>query len=130
MTGRALDAVERRPRVLVVDDDEDACDILSHVLTHLGYSVLCVSDSTDVLPHLRRESFDALLVDLVMPGFSGFDLLRATQSAGIHRGPLIAVSSHGEFRHKAREMGFHAFLEKPVEVKTLRPVLSELLPVI
>lgn len=124
----ALDADRERPRILVVDDDEDACDILSHALAHLGYSVLCVSDSTAVLPHIHGQRFDAMLIDLVMPGLSGFDLLRAVLSGGGHRCPIIAVSSHGELRYKAREIGFHAFVEKPIEVKKLKPVLSQLLP--
>lgn len=123
-----MHAEQGRLRVLVVDDDEDACDILSQVLTHLGYSAICMSDSTVVLRHIERERIDAMLIDLVMPGFSGFDLLSAVLSEGVHRCPVIAVSSHSEFRYKAREMGFSAFIEKPVEVKKLRPVLSELLP--
>ena len=126
--GMELEAERERPRVLVVDDDADACEILSHVLAHLGYSVTCVSDSTLVLPHIEGERFDAMLIDLVMPGLSGFDLLRALVSLGTHRCPVIAVSSHGELRHKAREIGFHAFVEKPVEVRKLKPVLSTLLP--
>ena len=123
---KELDA-KIRPRVLVVDDDEDACAILSHVLAHLGYAVICISDSSVVLRHIDGESFDAMLIDLVMPGLSGFDLLRAVMSAGAHSCPVIAVSSHGELRHKAREVGFHAFVEKPVEVRKLQPVLSALL---
>jgi two-component system, sensor histidine kinase len=123
-----LRAEEGQLRVLVVDDDADACDILSHVLKHLGHEAECVQDSVQALPRLLREPFDVVLLDLVMPGLSGFDLLRATQVGVGNPAAVIAVSSYSEFRHKAAEAGFHAFVEKPVELSKLRPVLAALLP--
>lgn len=117
-----------RLRVLVVDDDADACHILSHVLEHLGHAPVCIQDSVEALPRLLREQFDVVLLDLVMPGLSGFDLLRAARTGEKRPGAVIAVSAYSEFRHKAAELGFHAFVEKPVEVTKLRPVLESLLP--
>lgn len=120
-----------QPRVLVVDDDPATCDILSQLLSYLGYSPLCLTDSTEALSHLLRPHYHAALLDLVMPGLSGFDLLRAVKagSGGAHA-PVIAVSAHTDLRHKAREHGFHAFIEKPVELAKLRPVLSQILPAV
>lgn len=124
----ALRAEQRPLRVLVVDDDADACNILSHVLTHLGHEPICVQDSVEALPRLLRERFDVVLLDLVMPGLSGFDLLRAANANGSGPEAVIAVSSYNEFRHKAADMGFHAFVDKPVELAKLRPLLEGLLP--
>lgn len=122
-------SAEQAPlRILVVDDDSDACNILTHVLEHLGHSPECVQDSVQALPRLLRESFDVVLLDLVMPGLSGFDLLRATQMGERRPAAVIAVSSYKEFRHKAADAGFHAFVEKPVEIAKLRPVLQGLAP--
>lgn len=118
----------RQLRVLVVDDDADACHILLHVLEHLGHAPVCIQDSVAALPHLLREQFDVVLLDLVMPGLSGFDLLRAARSNAKRPAAVIAVSAYNEFRHKAAEVGFHAFVEKPVEVTKLRPLLDGLLP--
>lgn len=114
-------------RVLVVDDDADACEILSQVLKHLGHEPECLQDSTEALPRILREQFDVLLVDLVMPGLSGFDLLRASKAGTGRPKAVIAVSSYNEFRHKAREAGFHAFVDKPVELTKLRPLLEGLI---
>jgi CheY-like chemotaxis protein len=116
-----------QPRVLVVDDDPDACVILSHALKHLGYVPECEQDPVAALPRLLGERFHVVLMDLVMPGLSGFDLLRMAQSAK-PLAPVIAVSSHSEFRHKAAEYGFHAFIEKPIELSKLRPILDGLVP--
>lgn len=115
-------------RVLVVDDDADACHIMSHVLKHLGHTPVCVQDSVEALPRLLGEHFDVVLLDLVMPGLSGFDLLRAAKCGPARPAAVIAVSAFNEFRHKAAEVGFHAFLEKPVELTKLRPLLDGLLP--
>ena len=76
---------------------------------------------------MLREDYAVVLLDLVMPGLSGFDLLRAAQS-GTVRTPIIAVSSYNEFRHKATDLGFHAFVDKPVELSKLKPLLMNLLP--
>ncbi|HEX2166992.1 MAG TPA: response regulator [Longimicrobiales bacterium] len=115
-------------RILVVDDDADACNILSHVIAHLGHSAECIQDSVEALPRLLREHFDVVLLDLVMPGLSGFDLLRATHAGQERPAAVIAVSSYHEFRHQAAEQGFHAFVDKPVEIGKLRPLLDKLIP--
>lgn len=126
--GTALQLENGQLRVLVVDDDADACHIMSHVLTHLGHEPVCIQDSVEALPRLLGEHFDVVLLDLVMPGLSGFDLLRAATSGAAPPAAVIAVSAFHEFRHKAAEVGFHAFVEKPVEVTKLRPLLEGILP--
>jgi CheY-like chemotaxis protein len=123
-----LKAEQEPLRVIVVDDDADACDILSHVLNHLGYSPVCVQDPVEALPRLLREHFDLILLDLVMPGLSGFDLLRAAKVGHGRPAAVIAVSSYHEFRHMAAEVGFDAFVDKPVELSKLRPLLQGLMP--
>jgi two-component system response regulator CpxR len=115
-------------RILVVDDDEDACDILTQVLKHLGHIPDCVQDSVEGLQRVLSGRYDVLLLDLVMPGLSGFDLLRAARTRTDRPTSVIAVSSFSEFRHKAAEVGFNAFIEKPVELSKLRPLLASLLP--
>jgi CheY-like chemotaxis protein len=121
-----LEAEQGPPRVLVVDDDPDACEILSHALRHLGYVPVCEQDSTSALPRLLGERFHVVLMDLVMPGLSGFDLLRMTRSRG-SAAPIVAVSSFSEFRHRAAQVGFDAFIEKPIELSKLRPLLDGLM---
>lgn len=113
--------------MLVVDDDPDACEILAHALKHLGYMPECEQDPLAALPRLLREHFDVVIMDLVMPVVSGFDLLRMVQSK-TRLEPVIAVSSHNEFRYKATQHGFHAFIAKPVEISKLRPLLEGLMP--
>lgn len=118
----------RGRRILVVDDDGDACDILTQLVRHLGHEPVCMQDSAEALRRLHAEPWDIVLLDLVMPGLNGFDLLRATRVGPRPRVPVVAISSYGELRHEAERIGFTAFMEKPVELAKLRPVLERLLP--
>jgi CheY-like chemotaxis protein len=87
----------------------------------------CEQDPLAALPRLLQERFDVVIMDLVMPVLSGFDLLRMVQSK-TRLAPVIAVSSHNEFRYKATQHGFDAFIAKPVEISKLRPLLEGLMP--
>jgi DNA-binding NtrC family response regulator len=79
-------------QVLVVDDDPDLRDLIAHVLRHrLGAVVTTAPDAYQALAELRAQSFDVLLLDLLMPGANGLDVLDRMESAGIEV-PTIVVS--------------------------------------
>src|SRR4051812_35560605 len=65
-------------RLLLVDDDEDACRLLTEVLEREGYAITRALSAGEALGTVERAGpFDAVLTDLRMPGASGLDLLRA-----------------------------------------------------
>ena len=105
-------------RVLVVDDDGDSRAILRMALEHCGHEVMETGRGSDVLPLARQHPFDAVLMDLEVPGMDGWETTRALrgdpETAHI---PVIAVSAHAlpAHRARARAVGCVSYLTKPVE---------------
>jgi CheY-like chemotaxis protein len=65
------------PRVMVVDDDPAARDLMAATLQSIGLTALCVPDGHAALASLDEHQPDAMVLDLMMPGLNGFDVLRA-----------------------------------------------------
>ncbi|HXG44518.1 MAG TPA: sigma-54 dependent transcriptional regulator [Gemmatimonadales bacterium] len=116
-------------RLLVVDDDEEACRLLEEVLSRDGYEV---HRATSVEEGLRRAAthgpFDAVLTDLRMPGASGLDLLRAIRE----RDPsavVIVLTGFGDAAAAgaAIRAGAHDFISKPYDIAELRAMLARAL---
>jgi CheY-like chemotaxis protein len=116
------------PRVLVVDDNVDHCRTVGELVRALGYDVTCSSDSSEAFSLLLHQPFEAVLVDIVMPGFSGTDLFHALRASPYNdHVPAIAVSAYEEHRQAAEERGFSAFLPKPLDSETLKLTLERAL---
>lgn len=121
--------LERKRKVLVVDDDPDSCDIISTLLNHLGHEPVCATDSGDASSLILHDRFDLLFVDLVMPGLSGFDLLQVARSSPYNESkPVVAITAHMDYRRQAIESGFTDFLHKPVDLSRLSLLLDRLFP--
>ena len=116
------------PRVLVVDDNADHCTTIGEVVRALGYNVTCSTDSDEAFRMLIHQQFAAVLVDIVMPGFSGTDLFHALRASPYNDGaPVIAMSAYEQYRNAAEEMGFIAFLSKPLDSTTVKETLERAL---
>ncbi|NIT56236.1 MAG: response regulator, partial [Aliifodinibius sp.] len=63
-------------RVMVVDDEENIRDVLSNYLTSLGYDVATAIDGEDALKKFKRNSYDLIISDLLMPTIDGLELLK------------------------------------------------------
>jgi signal transduction histidine kinase len=105
-------------RVLAVDDNADALDLLSAVLTAAGAEVTVARDGDDAVQRWSRDPADVLLCDLAMPGVSGFDVLeriRALDAARHRHTPALAISAHASEDQQARslEAGFLHHVTKP-----------------
>lgn len=68
--------VSKRPLVLVVDDEETICDLIYEELTEAGYGCDVAPNSDEALAKLKTENFDLALLDIILPGTSGMDLLK------------------------------------------------------
>src|SRR4030042_3220301 len=66
-------------RILVVDDDQEMCGMLSDVLKGEGFSVLTTNESLEASKILKREEFDVIITDLKMKGLKGLELLEETR---------------------------------------------------
>ncbi len=107
-------------RILLVDDEVAFTDSLSRLLLVRGYDVKAVSSGGEALQVLGQEPFDAVVLDLKMPGMDGMSTLEEIQQLGLFTQTVI-LTGHGteETAQKAREMGAHDFLHKPFDLKDL-----------
>jgi len=118
------------PRILVVDDEVANARALEATLGAQGYAVVGFTDPTEALDALRRDRFDLLLADLMMPGMSGVELMRAAQAQDPD---LIGVIMTGEgsiaSAVEAMKSGALDYVLKPLKLSALLPVLSRALTV-
>jgi CheY-like chemotaxis protein/two-component sensor histidine kinase len=113
-------------KVLVVDDNVDAAESLATVLQLTGRQTCTVYDGPGVLQAAREFGPDVVLLDIGLPGMSGYDVARQLRAdPGLSRSVLIAVTGWGseEDRRRSREAGFDEHLTKPVDLATLDPLL-------
>jgi class 3 adenylate cyclase len=109
-------------RVLVVDDDHDMAALLARTLTKEGMSVDTVFDGDAALVHAMSSTPDLILLDVVLPGISGFDLcerLKADEATALI--PIILVTTLEDSASRVRgiEAGADDFLSKPIKLEEL-----------
>jgi DNA-binding NtrC family response regulator len=107
--------------VLVIDDNEDIRVLLSEFLGANGYEVSDAKDGEAGMELLRRQKFDLFLVDLVMPGKGGFDVLREVKELSIDV-PSIVITGNGSIESAvdAMRLGAFDYIEKPFNLEALR----------
>jgi CheY-like chemotaxis protein len=110
-------------RVLVVDDDGQVRALLSRQLQSYGVLVDTAAGGAQAMAMLDRDHFDALMLDLDMPGVTGLDVLLHVQRAAPSL-PVLVVT--GTFEAERIE-GATEVLAKPVEAKVLRAALARAL---
>ncbi len=115
-------------RVLLVDDNVDAAHILAHVLESAGHQVALEGDSRAALQRAERESFDAFVLDIGLPGIDGNELvtkLRALPAA--KEAFIVALSGKGQQagERAALNVGFDQYLVKPMDTKKLLTLLAQ-----
>jgi PAS domain S-box-containing protein len=116
-------------RVLIVEDNADAAESLTMLLEALGFEVRAVGDGGTALTEARAMRPDAMLVDIGLPGMSGYDLAAAVRREPMLHGTLlVALTGYGqeEDRQRALEAGFDHHLVKPVEIERVRALMDQL----
>ncbi|MDQ3031763.1 MAG: sigma-54 dependent transcriptional regulator [Myxococcota bacterium] len=105
---------ETRGHVLVVDDEEDLCELLSMRLEHHGFRASVETTGRGALEVMEREIVDTMIVDLRLEGESGLDVLEAVQRRSLDL-PVIVLTAHGtvETAVEAMRRGAYGFLTKP-----------------
>jgi len=115
--------------VLVVDDEEDAREMLRLLLSRCGLRVSVASCASEGLEVLRRERPEVLVSDIGMPGEDGYSFLQRVRALAPGEGgrmPAVALTaySRAEDRTRALRAGFNMHLPKPVELSELLLVLA------
>jgi CheY-like chemotaxis protein/two-component sensor histidine kinase len=113
-------------RVLVVDDNHDAAELLADLLRALGHTVQVASDGPSALETIPVFRPDVVLLDLGLPVMDGFELAERVRSdSRLAKVSLIAVTGYGQEvdRRRTREAGFASHLVKPVDLETLEALI-------
>jgi len=121
-------AVTRPQRILVIDDHEDAREMLRTLLTLDGHKVEAVADGAYGVELARVQRPDVIIIDLGLPGLDGYEVARRVRGLpGGYRPRLIALTGYGqpEARLQATEAGFDVHLVKPADLSALRAALGE-----
>jgi DNA-binding NtrC family response regulator len=125
----AVETAEGTARLLLVDDDEAACRLLSEVLERDSYRVVSALSADEAITKLEGEGpFDAVLTDLRMPQKSGLDLLRFLRN----RDPealVLVLTAFGDAAAAAEAIraGAYDFISKPYDIARLRETLGRAL---
>ena len=125
---RAVEFVERKDRVLIVEDEENARKGYEQLLQRWGYEVLSVGTAEDALAKFNSYQPDTLIADVELPGMNGLDLLGQLGSE-LTDVPAIIITGKGsdERAVAAIEAGAFWYIEKPLKGPVLRALLDRAL---
>jgi two-component system response regulator HydG len=109
-----------KERILIVDDDQDQCDLLQILVNKLDYATVATTSPEEALDHVGNSSFDAILTDLEMSSMTGVELC-ARIAASRPDIPVILVTGVGSMDSAvaALRAGAYDFLAKPVDANAL-----------
>lgn len=117
-------------RVMIVDDDPDARELIENILSSEGYELIAVSNATEVGLKAAQLSPDLILLDFLMPDLNGFDVCKALRANELTRNiPIMAVTclSKEDDIEQIFECGADEYLPKPFKVEELQEKVQELI---
>ncbi len=105
-------------RVLIVDDEKPICDLIDLNLSSAGYQCTAVQDGLKAIDLIEKESFDLVLLDIMLPGADGYDVMEYIRPLGI---PVIFITAKYEVKNRVKglKLGADDYLVKPFDVVEL-----------
>ena len=108
-------------QVLIVDDNQDITDLLSKFLKSKGFEIVVTNDPRDGLELIKEKNYDAVLLDISMPGFSGEQIIKTLATNEVLKDQHIFIFSanlNNEFIIKdfLRRDGINGCIEKPMNL--------------
>ena len=107
-------------RLLIIDDDVRLSEMLAEYLEPEGLTLSAVSSGTQGLRDAQRQNYDLIILDVMLPGLSGFDVLRQLREGG-SRTPILMLTARGDDvdRIVGLELGADDYLPKPFNPREL-----------
>ncbi len=105
-------------RILIVDDERPIATLIKMSLTKAGYTCVCVYDGLAAADILEKESFDLILLDIMLPGATGFELMDYIRPLGV---PVIFLTAKGDIADRVHglKIGAEDYIVKPFEIVEL-----------
>ncbi len=119
---------DKKGTVLVVDDDENILKAMMRILENEGFEVYAAVDGKKALEMTARRKFGLMFLDIMMPGFSGLDVMALMQAARPDM-PIVIISalSDSTTKNEALSLGAYAYLPKPFGPKQIAEIAKTIL---
>lgn len=124
------DEAQKRHRILVVEDEENIAVALDYLITREGYVHDRVASGADALPRIRETHPDLVLLDVMLPEVSGYEICQAVRlDPTLSHVKILMMTARGSAveRRKGLALGADGFVSKPFELKELREKVRTLL---
>lgn len=105
-------------KILIVDDEKPICDLIDLNLSSAGYHCTSVQDGLEAIDRIEKEKFDLILLDIMLPGADGYDIMEYIRPLGI---PVIFITAKHEVKDRVKglKLGADDYLVKPFDVVEL-----------
>jgi len=123
----SVSAAEKKRRILVVDDHPKVLRFIEIDLKLHGFDVITASSGEQALELVKAKKPDIMLLDIIMPGMHGLEVLRQLRT--FHQLPVIAFSASIFNQDEAIRLGANAFIAKPFKSDDLMRMIDSLLPI-
>ncbi len=127
MVGPAVALPDDAPHLLVVDDDRRIRDLLSRYLFAEGYRVTTANNAVEARAKLESLSFDLLVLDVMMPGETGFQLAKSLRESSAVPILMLTAKAETESRITGLEIGADDYVPKPFEPRELSLRIANIL---
>lgn len=105
-------------KILIVDDEKPICDLIDLNLSSAGYSCTSVQDGLEAIDKIEQDTYDLILLDIMLPGADGYDIMEYIRPLGI---PVIFITAKHEVKDRVKglKLGADDYLVKPFDVVEL-----------
>ena len=117
-------------KILVIEDNKTICEMLSQIIKKQGYDSICAIDGKNGLSLLKNTKFDAVFLDLKMPGFSGYEIIDDLESHDkLTDNKIIlftSVSLSNSQVHDFQKRGVYSYLKQPTKPDVIIQTLESI----
>lgn len=119
--------MNQKGKLLIIDDDQALSEALNLYLTRSGYEVVSAADGTKGLHKLHREKPDLVILDVIMPGMTGWDVCRRIRQ--VAQVPIIILTACGQKMDRvvALKLGADEYVSKPFSLRELEARIQAVL---
>lgn len=119
-------------KILIVEDNELNMKLFFDILQYQKYEPIKAFDGLDAYNKIKEDKFDLIILDIQLPGLTGFELLEKIKQENIPHGKIIITSAHAmdSDKQKAKEYEIDDYITKPIDInnfiKTIKQKLGEI----